>query len=215
MDITKIKPFVISDFLTEDEYASIYKTINDAIAQNVADGRDPYDAPFSKLQTNGFVVFFENFEQEVLHKFKSGLEAAIGHPIKQPGVLFCRYTKKSGNFPRLLPHSDRIMKNPSITTTLELDTTLDWDIYIEDEKFNLKKNEILLFSGSHQTHWRPHTEFSDEDYFDIIILQSSLDKEDDIVLDDAFFDKRDQESGAFIQKYMPLLEKALGHRERQ
>lgn len=215
MDITKIKPFVVSDFLTEDEYASIYKTINDAIEQNIIDGKDPYDSPFNKLQTNGFIVYFENFEQKVLDKFKSGLEEAIGHPVKKPGVLFCRYSKKSGNFPRLLPHSDRIMKNPSITTTIELDTTLDWEIYIEDEKFNLKKNEMLLFSGSHQTHWRPHTEFSDDDYFDIIILQSSLELENDVVLDDAFFDMRDQESGKFIQKYMPLLEKALGHRERQ
>lgn len=212
MDITQIKPFVVKDFLTADEYASIYKTINDAIDKNVAAGNDPYDAPFSKLVTNGFIVYFENFEKNVLDKFKSGLEEAIGHPIKKPGVLFCRYSKKSGDFPRLLPHSDRIMKNPSVTTTIELDTTIDWDIYVEDQQFNLEKNEMLVFSGSHNTHWRPYIEFGDEDYFDIIILQSSLDIEDDIVLDDEFFDKRDHVSGQFIQKYMPLLQKALGER---
>ena len=212
MDITKIKPFVVKDFLTADEYASIYKTINDAIEKNVAEGNDPYDEPFSKLVTNGFIVYFENFEKNVLDKFKSGLEEAIGHPIKKPGVLFCRYSKKSGDFPRLLPHSDRIMKNPSVTTTIELDTTIDWDIYIEDQQFNLEKNEMLVFSGSHNTHWRPFIEFGDEDYFDIIILQSSLEIEDDVVLDDEFFDKRDHVSGQYIQKYMPLLEKALGER---
>jgi hypothetical protein len=212
MDITQIKPFVVEDFLTADEYASIYKTINDAIEENVAAGNDPYDEPFKKLVTNGFIVYFENFEQKVLDKFKSGLEAAVGHPVKKPGVLFCRYSKKSGDFPRLLPHSDRIMKNPSVTTTLELDTTIDWDIYVEDEKFNLTKNEMLIFSGSHNVHWRPYIEFGDEDYFDIIILQSSLEKEDDVVLDDEFFNMRDHESGKFIHKYMPLLEKALGDR---
>jgi hypothetical protein len=212
MDITQIKPFVVEDFLTADEYASIYKTINDAIEENVAAGNDPYDEPFKKLVTNGFIVYFENFEQKVLDKFKSGLEAAIGHPVKRPGVLFCRYSKKSGDFPRLLPHSDRIMKNPSVTTTIELDTTIDWDIYVEDKQFNLNKNEMLVFSGSHNTHWRPFIEFGDDDYFDIIILQSSLEKEDDIHLDDEFFDMRDRKSGEFIQRYMPLLEKALGDR---
>lgn len=212
MDITKIKPFVISDFLTEEEYASIYKTINDAIEQNVADGRDPYDAPFNKLKTNGFIVYFDNFEKEVLDKFKAGLENAIGYPINRPGILFCRYSLKSGAHPRLLPHADRAMKHPAITTTLELNTSLDWDIYIEHEKFNLKKNEILVFSGSHHTHWRPHTEFSEDDYFDIIICQSTLIKDGDIELDESFFSEMDNKSTKYIQEYMPLLEKSLGDR---
>jgi hypothetical protein len=105
------------------------------------------------------------------------------------------------------------MKNPSVTTTIELDTTLDWEIYVEDQKFNLNKNEMLVFSGSHHTHWRPYIEFGDDDYFDIIILQSSLDKENDVQLDEEFFEMRDRKSGEFIHKYMPLLEKVLGDRK--
>lgn len=212
MDISTIKPFVITDFLTEEEYASIYKTINDAIDNNVAEGRDPYDAPFNKLKTNGFIVYFDNFEQVVLDKFKKALEDAIGHPIKKPGILFCRYSLKSGAHPRLLPHADRAMKNPAITTTLELDTSLEWDIYIEEEKFNLNKNEILVFSGSHHTHWRPYAEFKDDDYFDIMIIQSTLDKEDDVVLDEEFFSKMDRQSGQYIVKYHDLLENILDDR---
>jgi hypothetical protein len=213
MNIYDVKPFVISDFLTQDEYDSIYKTINSAIDKNVAEGKDPYDAPFKKLVTNGFVVYFDDFEKSVLDKFKKGLEAAVGHPIHKPGILFCRYTKKSGDHPRLLPHADRAMKNPAITTTLELNTSLDWDIYIEHDKFNLNKNDILIFSGSHHTHWRPHTEFNDDDYFDIIICQSSLEKSDDEVLNEEFFAKMDRQSGQYVQQYLPMIKESLGERK--
>lgn len=212
MNEIQSKPIVVKDFFTPEEYASVYRTINHYIEANIAAGKDKYDAPFNKLGNNGFVVYFDDFEEDVLNKLRDGLSEAVGNRVQRPGVLFCRYTKDSGNSPRLLPHCDRAVKHPSVTTTLELDTTLEWDIYVEHEKFNLDKNEMLVFSGSHNMHWRPEAIFGDDDYFDIIILQTYMEKDEDIILDNAHFDAMDVRGHEFIEQYRELFGNSLDDR---
>jgi hypothetical protein len=208
MDPMKLQTIVAQDFFSEEHYQSIYKTINRQIEKNLAAGKKKYEEGFEIVNNNGFIVFFDNFEQDVLKAIKDRLGEIIGVPVHKPGVLFARYTKDSGFRPRLRPHADRAVKKPSVTATIELDTTLDWDIYVNDDGFNLKKNEILIFSGSRDIHWRPDAEFSDDDYFDVIILQTSMDIQDDTVLDDEYFNQMDRLSGQYMQKYAHLLEKS-------
>lgn len=209
MDMINFKATVKDNFLSTKSYESVYETINKQIKQNLDNNIGKYEHGFEVVDNNGFVVYFDKFEKDVLDEIKDGLEKIVGHPVNKPGVLFARYTKDSGYRPRLRPHADRAIKHPSVTATLELDTTLDWDIYINDDNFNLKNNEILVFSGSNDIHWRPDAEFDDNDYFDVIICQTSLDKEDDQVLDDEYFKTMDVKSGQYIHKYRNLLEKSL------
>jgi hypothetical protein len=209
MEPMNLKTVVAQDFFSEEHYKSIYNTINLQIEKNLAAGKGKYEDGFEIVNNNGFVVFFDNFSQDVLKAIKDRLGEIIGVPVLRPGVLFARYTRDSGYRPRLRPHADRAVKKPSVTATIELDTTLDWDIYVNDDGFNLKKNEILVFSGSRDVHWRPDIDFTDEDYFDVIILQTSMDIQDNTVLDDAYFNEMDKVSGQFIEKYRHLLEKSL------
>lgn len=209
MDLTTLKPFVLKDFLSEEHISSIYETINEAIAKSEEEHGEPYMGDMNKLGNNGFVVFFDNFKPEVRNAVKKGLEDAIGHEIEDPGILFCRYTVDSGQHPRLLPHADRAMPYPAITCTVELNTSLDWDIYVEDDKFNLERNDILLFSGSHTVHWRPDAVFEKDDYFDILLCQSVLKKPDQERLTDEFFENMDKHSGELIHKYRNLLKQSL------
>jgi hypothetical protein len=207
--MTNLTPIVVSDFLTEEQLASIYKTINAQISKNLEDGKAKYEEGFEVVNNNGFVVYFDNFEHSVLAAIKENLEKAINAPVHKPGVLFARYTRESGFRPRLRPHADRAIDRPSVTATLELDTTLDWDIYVNDDRYNLLNNEILIFSGSRDIHWRPDIEFNDSDYFDVIILQTSMDIEDDTILDEEYFREMDKKSGQYIGKYRHMLERSL------
>lgn len=210
MDLTTLEPIVLKNFLSEENIASIYKTVNAAMdkSREENDG-DPYLGEMNKLGNNGFVVFFDNFEPEVRNAVKKGFEDAIGHEIEDPGILFCRYTVDSGAHPRLLPHADRAMPYPAVTCTVELETSLDWDIYVEDYKFNLERNDILIFSGSHTGHWRPDIEFGPNDYFDILLCQSVLKKDGQEKLTEGFFEYMDKHSGELIDKYRHLLTKSL------
>ena len=205
MDLLNIKPFVLKDFLSDDIRSAVYKTINDKMDSNIDKFGDPWADEFKKLQSNGFIAYFDRFDEATIKKIQSAIELAIGHKIKRPGVIFARYTVESGRNPRLRPHIDRAMKNPAITCTVELDATLDWDIYVMDEKFNLEPNEGLFFCGSNQPHWRPDKHFKENDYFDILLCQSTLDLDDDIELTDEFFNDKDKVSMMYSEKYAHML----------
>lgn len=150
MDMINFEAAVKDNFLSEKSYKSVYETVNKQISENLSNNIGKYEHGFEVVDNNGFVVYFDKFEKDVLDEIKDGLEKIVGHPVNKPGVLFARYTKDSGYRPRLRPHADRAIKHPSVTATLELDTTLDWDIYINDDNFNLKTTKYL-FSQDQRT----------------------------------------------------------------
>ena len=138
---------------------------------------------------------------------------AIGMPVATPGLLFARYSHDSGYAPRLLPHADRAVKTQAITMTVEMDSTLKWDIQIMDERFELEKNAAIFFSGSHQTHFRPYQKFEKDDYYDILLIQTALDLPDqEEINQENHFQFMDRQSGQFIEKYHHLLADALDDR---
>jgi hypothetical protein len=84
---------------------------------------------------------------------------------------FPRYTLESGSNPQLKPHYDRGLEYASLTLSIQLKTTLDWPVCVGKDCFNIKENQAIMFSGSHQLHWRPDIEFKEDDYHDIIVCQ--------------------------------------------
>lgn len=203
------KTLLASNFLSKEHYEKVYATVDSKIAENLEKGLGKYADGFATIDNNGFIIYFDVASPEIVKAMSERLTEILGAPVGNLGVLFARYTRDSGYRPRLRPHIDRAVKRPSVTATIELDTTLDWDIYVNDERYNLEKNDILLFSGSRDIHWRPDIEFKDDDCFDVIILQTYIDDDNDTVLDDAYFDEMDKVSGQFIQKYKHLLERSL------
>jgi hypothetical protein len=83
-----------------------------------------------------------------------------------------------------MPHYDRALTDATFSLAIVLDNTIDWDIYVEGEQFMPRKNDAVLFSGSHHIHYRPDIEFKDEDYYDIMVCQFYEDTDQDITLDE-------------------------------
>lgn len=71
----------------------------------------------------------------------------------------------------LMPHFDVGLEYATVSISIVLESTLDWDIAVEGKTFKVSKNQGVTFSGSHQWHWRPNIEFSDNDYYDILVCQ--------------------------------------------
>jgi hypothetical protein len=67
-----------------------------------------------------------------------------------------------------------MLEYPSITLSIQLDSTLDWELCAYDTCDTLQSNQALVFSGSDQIHWRPRVDFKDDDYFDIMVCQMTL-----------------------------------------
>jgi hypothetical protein len=74
--------------------------------------------------------------------------------------------------PSLMPHQDRSETHTAFMFTAELESNIDWDFYVEDEKFTMEKNKAIWFSGTHQSHWRPDYDFQEGDFYDIILCQT-------------------------------------------
>lgn len=211
-DVLNFKPFVAKDFLPQEIYDVVYNAVNSQIAKNLAEGKDAYAEPFSKAvcENNGFIILFECAPDYVYEFFKDKMSEAFGVDAARPNLLFARYTHDSGYAPRLLPHADRAVKTQSVTMTVELDSTLDWDIYIQDDRYQLEKNSAVFFSGSHQTHFRPHQEFSKDDYYDILLVQGPLAAEgQEEMTNENHFNDMDKRAGYFIEKYRDVLEGSL------
>jgi hypothetical protein len=211
-DVVNFKPFVAKDFLPQEIYDVVYDAINRQIEKNIAEGKEPYAEPFVKAGSNGFIILFDPIPNSFYDFLREKISKSIGFDIATPGILFARYTHDSGYAPRLLPHADRAVKTKSVTMTVELDSTLDWDIYIEDDRHKLGKNSAIFFSGSHQTHFRPHQEFSKDDYYDILLIQTAIDlPNQDEITEENHFNYMDKRAGDFIVKYKDVLEGSLNN----
>jgi hypothetical protein len=212
-DVLGFQPFVSKDFLPPEIYKQVYDAVNNQIKKNIEDGKDAYDEPFVKAASNGFIILFECLPDSFYTYLKEKISKAVGFEVAKPSLLFARYTHDSGFAPRLLPHADRAVKTQSVTMTVELDSTLDWDIYIEDERFKLGKNAGVFFSGSHQTHFRPHQEFGKNDYYDILLVQGPIDAPgQEQMNNENHFNNMDKRAGDFINKYRDILEGSLSNR---
>jgi hypothetical protein len=212
MIIEPTKPREEKDFFTPEEYASIYKTINDTMEMGIKDSGDKWQH-FRKNTNNGFNVVFlserrqgplPGLSQEVEDKIRAKFEKEANAPVDHIGILWARYTLESGALPTLMPHQDRSETHVALMFTVELDTNIDWDFYVEDEKFTMEKNKGIWFSGTHQSHWRPDYDFQEGDYYDIILCQTHSSLDDNPLEEEHWLDG-DDHSNEVSEKYAKLL----------
>jgi hypothetical protein len=212
MIIEPTKPREEKDFFTPEEYASIYKTINDTMEMGIKDSGDKWQH-FRKNTNNGFNVVFlserrqgplPGLSQEVEDKIRAKFEKEANAPVDHIGILWARYTLESGALPTLMPHQDRSETHVALMFTVELDTNINWDFYVEDEKFTMEKNKGIWFSGTHQSHWRPDYDFQEGDYYDIILCQTHSSLDDNPLEEEHWLDG-DDHSNEVSEKYAKLL----------
>jgi hypothetical protein len=76
--------------------------------------------------------------------------------------------------PLLYPHIDEAFAGKRFTVDVQLKSNVSWDIIIDnwksEQSFNLKDNQALTFSGTHQVHWRPKKEFKDGEFLEALFL---------------------------------------------
>jgi hypothetical protein len=81
--------------------------------------------------------------------------------------IFSRYSKKYGE-PKLLPHIDNA--HTDFTIDYQIESNIDWSIYVENNKYLLKDNDALLFASSDLMHWREPRIFKEDEYVDMIFF---------------------------------------------
>lgn len=209
-DMEPLTPTLQKEYLTAEEYGDIYSVVVNTMQRGLDEANDKY-AYMTNLTNNGFIAIFENndiqFPEYIREKIKLSMEKLMGVEVEHVGIMFARYTWDSA-MPTLMPHCDRAMPSMAITNTIALDQTKHWDIYVEDQKFDIKTNDVLWFSGSHQVHWRPDSKFEKDDYYDILLCQTFF-KGDTNLLPESHFEAMDKKSSEYMDKYKDLLTESL------
>lgn len=166
-----LKPIVLKDVFTPEQYKHIYDSVNSVFPKELAPDVPSDVTGYKNEGQIGYFSYTKGFDDIIYKQIVKVVEEATGIKIYDPRVHFARYTTKTGYPPTLLPHNDMGVKNPAITLSIQLDSSFDWELCAYDTCDTISKNEAMLFSGSHQIHWRPVKEFGQEDYFDIMVCQ--------------------------------------------
>lgn len=124
--------------------------------------------------------------------------------IKLSHFSYLGYDPKYSDYkitPALPPHIDAA--NTLLTFNFQIGGNIDWDIYVDGERFELKNGDALVFSAVNQIHWRPKRKWKKGDFTEILTVNFSP-------LDDWRFDPMGidplQADDELLQRYMKDLD---------
>lgn len=81
------------------------------------------------------------------------------------------YSGKYGKRTHLPPHQDDWIVQ--VTFDYQLDANVSWPLYVEGEKFTLENNDLLIFGGDSQVHWREEKFLTEDEYVDMFSISYS------------------------------------------
>jgi hypothetical protein len=112
------------------------------------------------------------FHNEELAKYLTAwMSNVMGERMILSELSFARYSNEYGYQPKLFPHFDTHSKDGQrITLDIQLNATTPWAVIVEEESFNLKNNDGLVFSGTQQIHWREKKTLLDKDKVDMLFV---------------------------------------------
>ena len=165
-------PIIINNCFTEAHLLSAYRTMALAphVVNTVTGERDLVvsDPEF------GYISYNKNPDSFVLNRVMELIKENTNIPVNSPDFHFAKYAKSSGYRPQLYPHYDTHLANPHLTLSIQVGGPFRWPMLIDGKSYVLQDNQGILFSGTHQIHWRQNVEFGDNDYNDVLLCQFKL-----------------------------------------
>jgi hypothetical protein len=174
MDIPiNLRNVIVKNIFTINQLKSLYLIIEKYIPQcSDKKQKDLGRLYFKMLWDNDKESVDLPIPTELVDIITSKAIEAHGHPLKLESISFARYNLKYG-VPNLPPHVDDNFEYARLTFDIQLSSNRLWKIFVEDNDFELHENEGLVFSGTHQVHWREKVLFDSKDYVDMLLCQFS------------------------------------------
>jgi hypothetical protein len=160
----------IENVFVGDEIEKIYNHVDKALYGIGPDSEEGHY--FFNAKDVGYFAVFGFPSTKFYDRLHEIAEEYSGYSLsKDSQIHFARYTTNTGAEPRLRPHYDGMLKSETITLSVQLKKNIDWLIYCNGEPASIDTNEAILFSGSHQIHWRPQRKFVDGEFLDVLVCQ--------------------------------------------
>jgi hypothetical protein len=160
------KPRIVKNLLTSSEQ----KELKDQV-RKIRTGEIEHPE-VSQFQWWGRINHSINIPGNILKKFLD-----VAHTEGSPELemtdhaSFC-YDIKYGDYTQLPPHLDA-PKN-QLQMDYQLESNASWPIYVEGEKFVLEDNDVLLFAGGYQMHWREEKTLSPGEFVDMFDISFAV-----------------------------------------
>jgi hypothetical protein len=195
---------IVSNVFSDADFKVLYDDINTEITKyhqpQVTLGR-LYSVLYwkeSKIENNGPVDFKTNMS--IVNKIIDSAQTHSDVELQLESISFTRYSLDYG-IPDLPPHVDTNFKQPRLTFDIQLKSNTSWPIIVEEELYTLKDNEALIFSGTHQVHWRQKKQFNKNEYVDMLLCQFSEKTNIDNTISLDFIKQRDIKQKLLKLKY--------------
>ena len=159
MSLANLRPHILSDAL--ESVDDIYTYITNKDNPNISEG-------------TGYLAYFLDMPQKVKDRLmdmsiRQTVDQEIAFSPSEIGFHIARYTLDSKFPPKLDPHTDKFVEYPCVIISVQLDSNINWQLAVNEDVFNLSRNQAIVFSGSHQLHWRPQREFKAGEYLDVLL----------------------------------------------
>jgi hypothetical protein len=172
------EPIIVDNCFTQAHILSAYRTM--AMAPHVLNTKTGERDLVQPDKEFGYISYNKNPDKFVLERIMEISSQNTGLDLNYPDFHFAKYAKSSGYRPQLYPHYDVHLKVPHLTLSIQIEGSFPWAMYVDGKEYLLKDNQGLLFSGTHQVHWRKNIDFGEYDYNDVLLSQFSLKNSDEM-----------------------------------
>jgi hypothetical protein len=167
---TDLPNILIDNVLNEDDIKEIFNELS------------LLDSPYVN-QDLSYKSWGIKLSEDILVKIKSYAEKIAEQELVLLEYNFVRYEKvlsSSGKIistPLLYPHTDEGFNESRLTLDYQIRSNTSWDICVNandvETCHTLKDNQALVFSGTHQVHWRPKKTFKENDFIELMFFNFS------------------------------------------
>lgn len=169
-------PLIIKNVFTTEQLQNLYLEINNIISNDYLIQQTLgrlYSIIYWKedKKNNGGPVGLK-ISKNFVDTINSFLNKNLNVDLELESISYTKYSLNYG-LPNLSPHVDTNFIQPRVTFDIQLDSNISWPILIEEKEYILENNQALVFSGTHQVHWRKKINFNENEYVDMLLCQFS------------------------------------------
>lgn len=154
---------IVDSVLTEEEIKMIYSLVEKS--------NEDYLMELFNQKISNFPLP-EGISKKIISKCEE-LSGESGLEISE--YQFSKYEKTTDEngktrYPNLFPHFDDTFPEPRFTFDYQIGGNTTWPLVVEGSVFELRNNQALTFSGTHQIHWRVKKDFKDGERIDMVFF---------------------------------------------
>jgi hypothetical protein len=171
-----IEPKVYKNFFSNEELEKINQCINDS--KKLEYGTSLYAPVIQKELSRVHIELV--YPEDILKRVEEFASELCGEPVVMTHNSYYHYDKNYNTeveTPTLRPHRDFDNYYSKLTLDYQLDKTVDWDIIIEGDRYNLEVGDMLAFWGAGVIHWRENIVLQENETTTVLTLHFS-NKED-------------------------------------